>query len=255
MAVLQQAPETFGINATRWCLTHLRKALPWLSTYSLPGIWLALGRLGLGRKRGRLSVHSPDRQYQEKLCRIQQVRQVAHRYPQRVVMVYGDEFSLYRQPTLGPVYALKGEEPRARLSWKANTRQRISGALNPLTGQVTFTQGYKMGVKGLQGFLQELRSTYPNQILVLVWDNWTVHHHPRVLEEAQRLKIHLLWLPTYAPWTNPIEKLWRWVKGTLLHHHRKADRWEELKAQVAQFLGQFKQGSPELLRYVGLLPY
>jgi transposase len=112
-----------------------------------------------------------------------------------------------------------------------------------------------MGVKGLKEFLKELRAAYPEKLLVLVWDNWTVHRHPQVLAEAARLKIHIKWLPTYAPWTNPIEKLWRWLKQELLHHHHKADQWEELKAQVVEFLNQFKEGSTQLLHYVGLLPF
>ena len=25
-------------------------------------------------------------------------------------------------------------------------------------------------------------------------------------------RIEPVWLPTYAPWLNPIEKLWRWLR-------------------------------------------
>ncbi|HEV2237019.1 MAG TPA: transposase, partial [Ktedonobacterales bacterium] len=95
---------------------------------------------------------------------------------------------------------------------------------------------------------------YPDQILVLAWDNWPVHRHPTVLATARALRIHVRWLPTYAPWTNPIEKLWRWLKQTCVHHHPLADRWDELRATLTAFLAQFTDGSPALLRYVGLLP-
>lgn len=87
-----------------------------------------------------------------------------------------------------------------------------------------------------------------------MWDNWPTHRHPEVLAKAEQLGIEILWLPTYAPWTNPIEKLWRWVRQEVVHHHRLSDRWEELKRRVAAFLERFSDGSPELLRYVGLLP-
>ena len=59
-------------------------------------------------------------------------------------------------------------------------------------------------------------------------------------------------LPTYASWTNPIEKLWRWLRQEVLHLHRLADRLEELRAEVRRFLDRFALGSLELLRYVGL---
>ena len=63
--------------------------------------------------------------------------------------------------------------------------------------------------------------------------------------------IEPVWLPTYSPWLNPIEKLWRWLKQDVLKLHRKADSWPELKDQVRSFLHQFQGGSKQLLHYVG----
>lgn len=82
-----------------------------------------------------------------------------------------------------------------------------------------------------------------------------MHAHPAVLTQAQAETIELVWLPTYAPWTNPIEKLWRWLKADLLHHHRFANDWDGLKAAIATFLARFATGSEQLLRYVGLCPH
>lgn len=240
----------------RWRLADLRDcgALPWLGRYSLSGIWQALRRLGVRPKRGRLSVHSPDPRYTEKCFAVQQAVALARRYPERVRVVYGDEFSLYRQPTLAPVMAPAGRTPKARLSWRANTRYRFSGALDVVSGQVTTTSAATMGVSGLCHFLERLRATYPHHQLILVWDNWPVHRHPVVLASAAQWRIQIRWLPTYAPWTNPIEKLWRCLKQTVLHHHPQADRWDDLKAAAQLFLDQFALGSVDLLRYVGLLP-
>ncbi len=228
--------------------------MPWLKGYSLAGISKALWRLGIRRKRGRLKVHSPDLAYSLKLGWIEQAQTLASQQRDEVSLVYGDEFSLYRQPTLAAVYCTVGQEPTAALSHKGNTCYRYSGALDMYTGQVVYSQGAKMGTDGLCRFLEVLRAAYPQRLLFLVWDNWPVHQHPKVLARAAELEIHILWLPTYAPWTNYIEKLWRWLKQTILHHHRLADRWEELQQQVANFLKQFEGGSLELLRYVGLLP-
>ena len=159
-----------------------------------------------------------------------------------------------RQPTLAAVWAVQGTEPVARLSQRSNTRWRDRGALDAVTGRVTTHAAACMGVEELGRFLRRLRAAYPDRRLILVWDTWPVHRHPAVLAVAAALGIELRWLPTYAPWTNPIEKLWRWVKQAMLHHHRQADQWEELKDQVAAFLKTFAEGSAALLRYVGLLP-
>lgn len=199
-------------------------------------------------------MHSPDAAYARKLAWVERGAAAARARPTAVRLLYGDEFSLHRQPTLAPLYAPVGAEPCARLSQRSNTRRRYAGALDAASGRVVWTGGDKMGVAGLQRLLRAIRAAYPTGTVLLVWDNWPVHQHPAVLATAAALEIELLWLPTYAPWTNPIEKLWRWLKQTLLHHHRLADRWAELQAQVAAFLDRFAQGSTELLRYVGLLP-
>jgi transposase len=108
-------------------------------------------------------------------------------------------------------------------------------------------------VANLKRLLAKLRRAYPaGQRLILIWDNWPVHANPAVLEAASALGVEILWLPTYAPWTNPIEKLWRWLAEDLLRHHAKADRWRELQQEAFAWLDRFAGPSPDLLRYVGL---
>jgi transposase len=252
--LVHQAPALHGLATARWRLEDLRTVVPALAAYTLAGLSQLLRRLRVRRKRGRLAVHSPDLAYERKLAWIGRGLALARAAPATVRLLYADEFSLYRQPTLAARYAAVGHEPLARLSHRSNTRQRYAGALDAVSGQVVWTTARKLGVRALQAFLRALRAAYPTEMLLLVWDNWPVHQHPDVLATAAALEIQLLWLPTYAPWTNPIEKLWRWLKQTLLHHHRLADGWAELLTAVAQFLDQFAHSSPALLRYVGLLP-
>lgn len=66
-------------------------------------------------------------------------------------------------------------------------------------------------------------------------------------------QIQPIWLPTYAPWLNPIEKLWRWLKESILKMHPLAGDWNALRNRVNSFLNQFSRGSRTLLRYTGLL--
>lgn len=199
-------------------------------------------------------MHSPDPHYGEKVFALAHLRALAVRFPQRVRLLYADEVGVYRQPTLADRYAACAHEPRARLRAGYNTRWRVGGALDVASGQVTLVSGAVVGVDALCKLLRQVRARYPDQIVVLAWDNWPVHWHARVRAAAARLHIHLRWLPTYAPWTNPIEKLWRWLRQTCIHHHRQADHWDALKAAVLAFLTQFTNGSVALLRYVGLLP-
>jgi transposase InsO family protein len=254
VTTVRRTPECFGIARSRWRLRDLRVALPWLAAYTDGGVSLALKRLGIRLKRGRLRVHSPDPAYATKLAWIAQALAAAVAAPEQYVVRWGDEMSLYRQPTLADRYFPRGEEPTAPLSHKANTRYRLCAAMAAGTGAVTYVSGKRTGVEKLCQFLGALRARYPAATLVLIWDNWPVHRHPDVLTAASEFGIAILWLPTYAPWTNPIEKLWRWLRQEIVHHHRCADAWEEMKAAVRGFLDRFAAGSDDLLRYVGLLP-
>lgn len=250
----RQPPELHGVNRSRWRLADLKAVVPWLADYSLPGVSRALRRLGATRRRGRLAVHSPDPDYQTKLAAVERALALARRPGGEVAVLYGDEFSLCRQPTLGPTYAPRGEGPTARQAAGANTRHRVGGLLDAVTGRVTWLARSKMGVVNLKRLLAKARRAYPGRRLVVVWDNWPVHANPAVLDAAAALGIEILWLPTYAPWTNPIEKLWRWLTEDLLRHHRYAERFRELQHRVRAWLDQFAAPSPALLRYAGLLP-
>src|SRR5262249_58907782 len=91
------------------------------------------------------------------------------------------------------------------------------------------------------------------EVLRVVQDNWSIHTHADVLGALSRWpRIEPVWLPTYAPWLNPIEKLWRWLRQDVLKSHRLAGDGSALRGRVNQFLGQFPAGSHHLPRSVGL---
>jgi hypothetical protein len=239
-----------------------------------------LDRLAIPWKRGRDHLHSPDPDYDAQcayLARIQaQVRQAG---PRRVLL-YGDEVTSYRQPTLAAAYAAAGPaQPRAERSYSRNTAPRVVAALNAARGRLSVLQAPRSGVAALIHCYEQLCQHYAAaERLYLVLDNWPIHFHPDVLAALEpqewpwpwvrppnytstpapparglQLPIQLVCLPTYASWLNPIEKLWRWLKQDVLHLHRWAADLAALRSQVLAFLEQFAHGSDALLRYVGLL--
>ena len=247
----------------------------------MAGVSQVLTRLGIHYKRGRHYVHSPDVRYWAKVDLIEQRRLRAYYAPKRYVLLYLDELTFYRQPTLAAAYEAAGDQqPLAYRSHRSDTDSRVLGALNALTGQVHYRQRSAITLPALAAFWYDLCAAYPSaETIYVVLDNWPVHFHPDVLAPLQpqhlpwppklppnwptqpsaqarhdHLPIQLLCLPTYASWLNPIEKLWRWLYQHCLHLHRLADDWDALKAQVNTFLEQFVDGSDALLRYVGLLP-
>lgn len=280
---LAQSPRNFNLEVTRWTLAALRQVCRgWLRLVTLVGLWRILQRVGLRFKRGRLALHSPDLHYGRKRQRIAELEARVRAEPKRFVLLYLDEFTYTRQPTLANAYAPAGHcQVVAPLGYRPNYEYRILAAVNALTGQVHYQQRNHIKVATLRNFWRQVRAAYPAaEVIYLVVDNWPVHYHPDglvVLQEQpdaadfivppnwpsharaqlvpDTLPLVLVPLPTYASWLNPIEKLWRWLRQTVSHLHPFADDSDALKVAVAAFLDRFASDSPTLLRYIGLLPY
>jgi len=253
--LLHQSPRHYGIPRARWRLQDVGKTLKWLQGCSEPGIYKILKRLGFSRKRAMNFIHSPDPEYRRKWKAILQAFLDAVNHPDEITIVFLDEFSYYRQPTLACAYHTTGNTlPYAFQVVRSNTRTRLIAVLNGLTGKVTYLQRSKIGVLALQDFYQQVRAEYPQaKTIYVVQDNWPVHKLPEVFQSMQDNHLTPLFLPTYASWLNPIEKLWHWLKQDILHLHTLAGDLDTLRSQVRDFLDSFASGSDPLLRYVGLL--
>ncbi len=254
-ALLHRAPQAYGIKRTRWRLRDVGRALAWLNGYSDAGIYKVLKRLGFSRKQALNFIRSPDPEYRAKWQAILRAFMEAASRPGQVVILFVDELTYYRQPSKAPAYHPRGKtQPLAIEVAGYNTKTRLVAALNGITGRVTYLQHSKIGKEALAAFYAQVRAAYPHaEKIYLVQDNWPVHKLPEVMEAMQAHRLTPLFLPTYASWLNPVEKLWRWLKQEVLHLHRSAHQLDELRQAVIEFLEQFRDGSNDLLRYVGLL--
>lgn len=284
--LLHQDPHQFDQDCNRWTLAGIRSACrdafdvcSSLCDKSLSAVWNVLQRFHLHYKRGRAHLYSPDPHYQDKLALVHAALQEAADHHDKVVALYADEFTFYRQPSLSQAWEQSGrQQPRAELGHRSNLVARVAGVVNAFTGQVEYMIKGKMGLSQLVRFYQQIREAYPDaQRIYLLEDNWPIHFHPDVVaalepqewkyrpvlpaswpteprRKAPRLNlpIQIRTLPTYAPWTNPIEKLWRLLRQTELHLHRFVDDWDGLKRRVVQFLKRYGHTSRELLAYIGL---
>jgi hypothetical protein len=125
------------------------------------------------------------------------------------------------------------------------THWRIIGALNAITGQLDYLDDDSVARRQVIAMYQRIEQVYWwAECIYVVQDNWSLHRHEDVqiaLHSWPRLMP--LWLPTYAAWLNPIEKVWRWLRQEVLKLHRLAQDWPALRQQVRSFLDQFSAGS------------
>jgi hypothetical protein len=277
--LVERDPREYYQTGSRWTLDKIRSVCCFIRHYTRAGIWRVLQALRVHWQHARDHVRSPDPAYLAKQAYGERCWEQVQAAADTQVLLFPDEFTYYRQPTLAASGAATGStHPLAERSHRANTLTRVAGALNAATGPVTVMQQTRLGVAPLIRFYEQLHAAYPQATrLYLVQDHWPVHFHPDVraaLETQEwpfrwiyppnwptepsprarqvKLPIQLVPLPTYASNTNPIEKRWRWLKQDLLHLHPWADDLPELRRQVLAFFEQFAAGSEELLHYVGL---
>lgn len=255
--MLHRSPRLSGLSRSRWWLDGLAQAVDWLKDRTQSCIWQMLNRFGLRYKRGREYIHSPDPDYDLKLSYIRAAERLARSQPEHYILLYQDEVTYYRRPSLARAYARKcSKMPLAYQGRTTNKRRRIAGALDAIRGTVIAQQRSSFNRRRLIAYYREIEATYPNaKTVFLVQDNWPVHFHPDILDALTDSRTCLLRLPTYAPWTNPIEKLWLRLKQELLHQHDFKDDWESLQQAVQDWLDHCDDDPQDLLHYVGLFPY
>jgi hypothetical protein len=281
--IVARDPGLFGFGQARWTLDLIRSVCPWLEGVTRSGTHGLLERLDIIWKRGQAHIHSPDRLYAEKRADIARICAQVSACSDEIVLIYQDEVTIYRQPTISSAYGARGSaQPLVERSHAANTRTRYVAGLERTRGRVIFRRSARTTVKELVMFYQDIRSAYPHaRVIYVVLDNWPVHFHPDLLVALQAqerqplfktlpnwpaepstnakkawgslaLPLQLVPLPTYASWLNPIEKLWRWMNQEIVHNHRLAHDLATFRQKVDGFLRQFAGPSPELLHYVGL---
>jgi transposase len=127
----------------------------------------------------------------------------------------------------------------ARLFIKASSgRNRINvlGAVNAITNEVTtFCNTTFINAETIVAFLEQLKAQYGNLPLKIVLDNARYQHCKFVEEAAVRLNITLMFLPSYSPNLNIIERLWKFTKKTILY----AKYYETPKAFHSAITGFF----------------
>ena len=99
-------------------------------------------------------------------------------------------------------------------------RQRLNvlGALNAVTRQLVHVvnQTY-VTAQTVCDLLDKLRPLHPNDPITIVLDNARYQHCKLVMAHAVTRGIDLLFLPSYSPNLNLIERLWKFIKKDCLN--------------------------------------
>ena len=99
------------------------------------------------------------------------------------------------------------------------TRRYGLGAVNWHSGEtVVLTRRHKRR-REVAELLEAILEKHPTGTVYVAWDNASTHEDDEVeaVLRGAAGRLVLLYLPTYSPWLNPIEMLWRQFRREVTH--------------------------------------
>jgi putative transposase len=248
-AILKKAPRAYGWCRTRWSCAPLAATLQakhgievsaetvrcWL--HEIGGVW----------KRAKLVAKDADPHRIERLARIR--LQHEHLHAQEV-MVLADALDIHLLPKVGAAWMPQGTQAEVMTPGK-NEKHYLAGARHLATGKVLDGLGPRKNKGLFRELLTLLDTPYPApQISRIsgVTANYCIHKAKAVEQWlASHPRFEWLWLPTYWPRANPIERAFGAVHDKCTRNHKRK-RLRDLVQDVEQHVQAHGPGQDKLSR-------
>src|SRR5262245_59875796 len=237
LAIVNRVPRLCGWCRTRWsCATialelQARRGI----TVSAETVRRWLHALDWEWKRAKLVAKDDDPQRVEKLARI---RLAFEQVRVGVALVFADELDIHLLPKVGYQWMPKGAQVEV-LTPGTNEKRYLAGALEITTGKITQCVWYRKQTGLFLDLLATLDRTHPAPLfthLTVVVDNAKLHKAKKVQQWlAAHPRFALLYLPTYSPDVNPIERAFGDVHDKCTRNHTRKRMWH-LVQDVKQHL-------------------
>ena len=132
----------------------------------------------------------------------------------QAVMVYYDETEIHRCPDIGKGYQLINQQNRITSPGQDEVKYLLGGGENP-TGEGLYQIFSRKRTMEVQSYLQTLCEMLDEYFIFWVWDNAKTHTTDMLCPffDAYAQQIYPVFLPTYSPWLNKIERLWRQMRA------------------------------------------
>ena len=237
LAILHSVPRACGWCRTRWsCATvalelQARRGL----AVSAETVRRWLHELGWEWKRAKLAAKDDDPQRVERLARI---RSAFEQVRAGAALFFADELDISLLPKVGYQWMPKGTQVEV-MTPGTNEKRYLAGALNVTTGTIAHCVWYRKTTGLFLDLLATLDRAYPASAftrLAVVADNAKIHHAAEVAKWlAAHPRFELLFLPTYCPRANPIERAFGDVHDKCTRNHTRKRLWH-LVQDVKQHL-------------------
>jgi transposase len=233
LALLKKGPSAYGGCRTRWSCAPL--AVQLRIQRGIPGSASTMRRwrhgLGWGWKRAQLVARAADPERIEKLAHLRHTRATQGK---RAVRRFADELDIHLLPKVGYQWMPRGETVKI-VTPGQNQQYYLAGALEPKSGRSVACPSPRKTTLLFRTLLDHLEELYPktrfDKVSVVV-DTYGIPKAKAVERWlAEHPRFELLFLPTYCPQANPIERAFGDVHDKCTRNHKR-QRLEDLVSDV-----------------------
>jgi transposase len=237
LALLAKPPAAYGWYRTRWSCATLALSLEARRSIrvSAETVRRWLQRLGWRWKRAKLVAkdNAPER-----ATKLAVIRLAIETLQPRQALLFVDELDIQLLPKTGYQWMPKGTQTEVLTPGK-NEKQYLAGGWDFRTGTIHYCFGERKTNVLFRNLLDTLQLRYPAQRyerVYIVADNYRIHKAQAVKQWlATHPRFALLWLPTYCPRANPIERAFGDTHDKVTRNHKRK-RLRDLVADVTRHL-------------------
>ena len=206
-------------------------------TYKRKGMAKLLGRLGFVYKKPKVVPGKANGKRQEEFLK---------NTLEPCLKEASDEHPVYFSDAVHPTHnvqphygwILKGSDKSVKTN-SGRQRVNINGAVCFHTKDVVYREDETINKESTVSLLANIRSRYNVDIeITVVLDNARYNRATEVTNYASQHKIKLLYLPSYSPNLNLIERLWKYLK-------------EKVCSTYYEHFGEFKKAITDFLDNIG----
>ncbi len=217
--------------------------------YSQSGATNLLHQLGFTYKKPKLVPANADEQAQDEFIKF--YLDFMEKKPSDEIVFFADGVHPQHNSLPGYGWIRKGED-RELKSNTGRSRFNIHGAMNAETFETTI-------IASESNIDQESTITLFKQLLILyptakkihvILDNAKYHYSKAVRDFASTNKINLVYLPTYSPELNLIERLWKVFKKNVIYN-KYYEKFDSFKKACLDFFGNQKKHLSQISSIMG----
>jgi transposase len=211
--------------------------------YKVGGMLHLLHRLGFSYKKTKLIPGKADAEKQQEF--LERYEQLKNGLKPKDKVYFMDGVHPRHTPIASYGWIPTGTEGEIR-SNTGRLRININGALNVEDMELIFRTDDSINSQSTVKLFQQIESKNPDaENIFVIADNARYYRSIIVQEYLKTSRIQILFLPSYAPNLNLIERLWKFFKKNILYN-RYFETFQLFKEKSIQFLENISDYSQQL---------